>query len=74
MGRFSESQKVTQELGNTRVGKNLTTKKEPMVTRSIRMPERDIKILEDFFQKEERTFTQGVRMVLKGYMEEKGLI
>ena len=51
MGRFSESQKVTQELGNTRVGKNLTTKKEPMVTRSIRMPERDIKYLKTFFKK-----------------------
>ena len=79
MGRFGESQDKLDssqkgELIKTRVGKNLVTKKIPMVTRSIRLPERDIKILEDFFQKDERTFTQGVRLVLKEFMEKENLL
>ena len=76
MGRFGESQKkITgiQPNKESRVNKNLSSKKEPMVTRSIRMPERDIRILEDFFKKDERTFTQGVRRVLRDFMEKEDL-
>ena len=74
MGRFGESQERTKKLSESRVKKNLTTKKEPMITRSIRMTERDIKLLEEYFQKDERTFTQGIRMVLKDFMEKEDLV
>ena len=74
MSRFSESQNNDEDKKVNRAKQNLSTKKDPMVTRSIRMTERDIKILENHFQDQERTFTQGIRLVIKSYMEKESLI
>lgn len=74
MSRFSESVGKVDKPVESRVSKNLVVKKEAMVTRSIRISERDMKILEDHFQEQERTFTQGIRLIVKEYMESKELL
>lgn len=74
MSRFSDGiNDDDKETKESRVSANLTTKKEPMVTRSIRISERDMLLLEDYFKGDDRTFTQGVRMILKDYIKSKGL-
>lgn len=71
--RFGAGISNPEDPQESRVSKNLVTKKEPMVTRSIRISERDIMILEDYFKSQERTFTQGVRLLLKDFIKSEGL-
>lgn len=47
---------------------------DQMVTRSIRISKHDLAAIEAYFQAREQTFTQGVRLILKEWMRENGVM
>jgi len=48
--------------------------KDEMITRSIRIGKHDMEAVTAFFESREQTFTQGVRLIIKEWMRENGVM